>query len=208
MQQVPRAGQAGFTLIESMVALAIFAILLAMGVPRMSDWLTATKAANAAGFYAEGFTLARLQALSNNSQSRLVFRANAGGQPDWQVDICLRTTDTPCSVESDWSSVDKAAKDATGASAAFRSIRRSAAALPPSTRLSVTLGPNGGNAVYFTPLGWVDTSRAPRVTRIDLKPPAGQSGAFKASAVTLTLAGVAATCNPDAAEGASTWCPQ
>jgi type IV fimbrial biogenesis protein FimT len=203
-----RAIGAGFTIIEAMVALVIMAILLAFGMPRMSDWLNATKAAGAAGFYAEGFTVARLQALSNNSQSRLVFVANAGGQPDWRVDICLRTTDTPCTLDSDWSSETAGPKGTTGVPAAFRSIRRSAATLPPTTRLAVTLGPGLGNSVYFTPLGWVDTGRAPRVTRVGLAAPTGQTGAFKSSAVVLTLAGVAVTCDPNAAAGASNGCPQ
>ena len=202
-----RATQAGFTIIEAMVALVIMGILLAFGMPRMSDWLSATRAAGAAGFYAEGFTVARLQALSNNSQSRLVFVANAGGQPDWRVDICLRSTDTPCTLDSDWSSETAAPKGATGVPAKFRSIRRSAATLPPATRLAVTLGPGAGNSVYFTPLGWVDTGRAQRITQVGLAPPTGRSGAFKRSAVVLTLAGVAVTCDPGAAPGASTRCP-
>lgn len=203
-----RAIEAGFTIIEAMVGLVIMAILLAFGMPRMTDWLGATRAAGAAGFYAEGFTVARMQALSNNSQSRLVFVANAGAQPDWRVDICLRTTNVPCTLDSDWSSETAGPKDASGAPAAFRSIRRSAATLPPATRLAVTLGPGLGNTVYFTPLGWVDTSRAPRVTRVGLAPPAGQSGSFKPSAVVLTLAGVAVTCDPNAADGASNGCPE
>lgn len=202
-----RPGQAGFTIIEAMVALVIMAILLAFGMPRMTEWLSATRAAGAAGFYAEGFSVARMQALSNNSQSRLVFVANAGAQPDWRVDICLRTTDVPCTLDSDWSSETAGPKGATGAPAAFRSIRRSAATLPPATRLAVTLGPGAGNSVYFTPLGWVDTGRAQRITEVGLAAPAGQAGAFKRSAVVLTLAGVAVTCDPDAAPAASNRCP-
>lgn len=203
-----RRATAGFTIVEAMVALVIMAILLSFGMPRMTDWLSSTKAAGAAGFYAEGFTTARLQALSHNSQSRLVFIANAGGQPDWRVDICLRTTDTPCANDGDWSSETAGPKGAAGVPGAFRSIRRSGATLPPATRLAVTLGPGAGSSVYFTPLGWVDTTRAQRITRVGLAAPTGQSGAFRPSAVVLTLAGVAVTCDPNALAGASNRCPE
>lgn len=199
---------AGFTIVEAMVALVIMAILLSFGMPRMIDWLSSTKAAGAAGFYAEGFTTARLQALSNNSQSRLVFIANPGGQPDWRVDICLRTTDTPCANDGDWSTETAGPKGAAGVPAAFRSIRRSGATLPSATRLAVTLGPGAGSSVYFTPLGWVDTTRAERITRVGLAAPTGQSGAFRPSAVALTLAGVAVTCDPNPAAAASKRCPE
>jgi len=199
---------AGFTLIEAMVALAIFGILMAVGVPRMTEWLSATRAGSAAGFYAEGYAMARTQALSNNSQSRLVFTAVPNGQPDWQVDICVNTTDTPCTTDGNWSSTTGGAAGATGAAAGYRSIRRSGASLPPANLLIVTLGPDSGSSVYFTPVGWVDTSRNPRVTRIDLAPHASRAGAFRASRVALTLAGVATTCDPSAAAGDSRRCPE
>lgn len=199
---------AGFTLIESMVALAIFGILLAVGVPRMTDWVSATKAANAAGFYAEGFATARTQALANNSQSRLVFTTNANGQPDWQVDICFRSTATPCSTEGDWSTRDTAAKGAPAGAVNFRSIRRTAEVLPSSAVLKVTLDPGNGKDVYFTPLGWVDGARANPVTRIDLAPPTGKEGTFRKSAVVLTMLGVASVCDPDVGPGDSRRCAE
>lgn len=200
--------EAGFTLIEVLVAMVIIAILMAVGIPRMSDWVAGTKAANAASFYAEGFAMARTQALANNSQSRLVFSDNANGQKNWQVDICFRATDTPCQVDGDWSSTEAAAKGAPGTSTMYRSIRRDAAILPASNRMSVALGPNGGKAVYFTPLGWVDTSRANPVTQIDLAPPAKEADLFRASRVVVSMLGIATVCDPTVAKGDSRWCPQ
>lgn len=41
----------GFTLIEAVVALAVMAVLLAVGIPNLSGWLQARKAAAAAAFY-------------------------------------------------------------------------------------------------------------------------------------------------------------
>jgi len=203
--------QAGFTLIEALVAMAVLAILLSIGVPRMGDWLSAARAGSAAGLYAEGYAMARTQALANNSQSRLLFIPVAGGQPDWQVDICFRTTDTPCIGDDDWSTTGAAAPGAPGAAASFRSVRRSAAGLPAPTILNVAVGPAAAaSGVYFTPLGWVDTSRNPRATRVDLRPSTARPGAFRAQAVVLTLAGVAVVCDPDPAivQGDSRWCPQ
>lgn len=208
--------QAGFTALEAIIAVAILGILMAVGIPRMSGWLSATKAAGAGQFYAEGFTLARTQALAHNSHSRLVFIDTPGGQPGWQVDICLRTSDNACDdASNDWSTLTagpSGASEELGESASFRSIRRSAGTLPPPSLLAVTLGPDDdGDAVYFTPMGWVDGAIAPRVTEVRLAPAAGKESEFRPSAVMLTLAGVATTCDPalgPAATGDSRRCPQ
>jgi len=202
---------AGFTLIEAMVALAIMAIMLAIGVPRMSDWLAATRANAAGGFYAEGFILARSQALANNSASRLVLSRNAvSGQYDWQVDVCFPTPDAPCSdAAGAWSTTSSAVKAAQDAGAGVMSVARNADALPGTGRVVVTPGPDGDTAVYFTPLGWVDTRAGTRMMRIDLTPASGAgSNPFRATSVVLTLAGVAAKCEPNAAAGDSRRCPE
>lgn len=202
---------AGFTLVEAMVVLAIMAIMLAIGVPRMSDWLAATKANAAGGFYAEGFTLARAQALANNSASRLVLSPNAAsGQYDWQVDVCFPTPEAPCGeATGNWSTTGTAVKAAQDAGAGVKSIARNADALPPRTRVLVTPGPDGDTAVYFTPLGWVDTRTASRMMRIDLTAPSNAgTNNFRATSVVLTLAGVAAKCEPNAADNDSRRCPE
>lgn len=209
----PARRQSGFTALEAVIAVSILGILMAVGVPRMSGWLAATKAAGAGQFYVEGFTLARTQALAHNSHSRLVFIDNPGGQPDWRVDICFRATGNACDdASNDWSTATAAATGAPGESAAFRSIRRSAASLPPSSLLAVTLGPDDdADAVYFTPLGWVDGAITPRVTAIGLAPAEGKENEFRPSAVMLTLAGVATTCDPtlgDDDDGDSRRCPE
>lgn len=205
----PGAGRAGFTLVEALIALAVFAVLLAIGVPRMADWLAGTKAAAATQFYAEGFALARAKALSHNSASRLVLSRNAdSGQFDWSVDLCFPTPEDPCNAEAgNWSTPEEAVKPEGAAGAGFTSVLRSAAALPATSRMSVTPGPDGATAVYFTPLGWVDTRIEPRMTRIDLAPVAGATP-FRAASVVLTLGGIAAKCDPDAVANDSRRCPE
>ena len=200
---------AGFTLLESLVALAILAGLLAFGAPRMAAWVNASRAASAAQFYAEGFALARAQALSHNSASRLVLSENAGnGQLDWQVDICFPRPDTPCNEEGGgWSSTAAAAERDPEGAAGFKSVLRRADALPGTDVLVQAVGPDDADAVYFTPVGWVDTSVAPRVSRIDLEPAAGHEDDFAPAAVVLTLAGIATKCRPDALDTDPRRCP-
>ncbi|UVW27314.1 Tfp pilus assembly protein FimT/FimU [Massilia sp. H6] len=203
-----RAGNcAGFTLVEAMIALAVFAIVLAMGVPRMSDWLAATRAAAATQFYAEGLALARAQALAHNGASRLVLIENAiSGQYDWRVDLCFPTPESPCNDEDgNWSTVSEPVRPAQASGAGVTSIVRSADALPDTARLAVSTGPDEATSVYFTPLGWVDTLAGTRMMRIDLAP-AGEA-AFPAASVVLTLAGVASRCDPAAPAGDARRCP-
>ena len=71
------------------MALAVMAVLMAVGIPSLSTWNQSRKATAAASFYKEGFQLARAQAVTHNSASRLVLTDNAvSGQLDWRVDTC------------------------------------------------------------------------------------------------------------------------
>jgi type IV fimbrial biogenesis protein FimT len=199
----------GFTLIEAVVALAVMAVLLAVGIPSMSGWLQARKAAAAAAFYKEGFQLARAQAVGHNSASRLVLSENTvTGQMDWQVDICFPTPSTPCNDSSgSWSTASAAAGADPDQTHGFHSVLRSADSLPSTSAMMLSLSPSGADAVYFTPLGWVDGSVSPRIARLDLAPALGRQGAFRPLAVVLTLAGTASICDPGVAAHDSRGCP-
>jgi type IV fimbrial biogenesis protein FimT len=201
---------AGFTLIEAVVALAIMAVLMAVGIPSLSTWNQSRKAAAAASFYKEGFQMARSQAVTHNSASRLILIDNAvNGQMDWRVDICFPTQNTPCNANSTgWSTATAAASADPDQLKGYRSVVRSADALPPTSAMMLTLADGGADGVYFTPLGWVDSSIAPRVSRIDLAPALGRDGAFRPMAVVLTLAGTASICDPKVAAHDSRGCPQ
>lgn len=198
----PRAARrGGFTLVEAAVVVAIMGILLAMGMPAMSKWLLARRAASAAVFYQDGMVMARNQAIAHNSASRLALTENANGQMDWRVDICLPNLATPCDDDhGTWSTVDSAV-------AGFKSVGRSAQAMPGEADMAQSLAPSGATDVYFTPLGWVDARVAPRLASITIAPAARRQGAFPRTAVVLTLGGIAAVCNPDAADHTARKCP-
>jgi type IV fimbrial biogenesis protein FimT len=199
----------GFTLIEAVVALAVMAVLMAVGIPSLSTWNQGRKAAAAAAFYKEGFQLARAQAVTHNSASRLVLTENTvSGQMNWQVDICFPTPSTPCNEGSgSWSTTSAAAEADPDQTHGFRSVVRSADALPATANLMLSVSPSGADAVYFTPLGWVDAGISPRVERIDLAPALGRTGAFRPQAVVVTLAGTASICDPAVAAHDSRGCP-
>jgi len=202
------AAQRGFTFIEAAVVVAILGILVAVAIPSMSNWMLARKAQGAAGFYKDGLTLARSQAVAHNSASRLVLIDNANGQMDWRVDICFPTRSVPCSDTSGaWSSATAASADDPDGSAGFQSVLRSASLLPASSAVVTTTDPVNAEAVYFTPLGWLDGRVTPRLNQIKLVPARSRSGAFPPMAVAVTLAGMATICDPDGTARSAKKCP-
>lgn len=199
----------GFTLVELVIGLAIAGILLGVGIPAMTGWMQAMRTASAGDFYADGLRLAHQQAISHNSAARFVLTENSqNGQLDWQVDLCYPSATTPCNAGSgNWSTVSAPATDDPNGSAGFKSVFRSAAALPASAVMQYQLSPDGATSVYFTPSGWVDTTVTPALSRIQLAPPASRPGSFPAQAVALTLAGMASKCDPTVSVPDSRACP-
>ena len=204
----------GFTLIELMVGLVILSITLAVGVPAMNSWVTATRARAASEFYAEGLRMARAEALKRNVYSRLLLTDNAAnGQLDWQVDICLPSATNSCHDSgSSWSSLTAAAttsdvNDTRGTD--FRSVFKSAKGLPPAAIMVLTRTPGDATDLYFTPLGWVDgdTSVQPALTKLQIAPSPAYAGVFPVSAVAITLAGVVSKCDPTQLVTDSRGCP-
>jgi type IV fimbrial biogenesis protein FimT len=200
----------GFSMLEMLVAIGMLAIVMAVGVPAMSDWMMATKAGAASEFYIDGLRRARDLAISNNAASRFRLTENTtNGQLDWQIDLCFPTATLPCNaVHGDWSTTtDGADGDPHGASTATRSIFRSADSLPKTAVMQATLSPSGATDVYFTSVGWVNTAVDPRLARIELAPAAGHSDDFSTAAVAITLSGNATKCDPTVGVADSRACP-
>lgn len=201
--------QYGFTLVEMMVTLTMLAVLMALGIPSMSGWIMSNKAASANEFYMEGFRAARQQAIGHNTPSRIVLSNNeTTGQKDWQVDICFPVAGAPCTaVSSNWSTTTTAAPNDPDTGAKYTSLTRSADILPSTSVIAPTMVPANAYAIYYTALGWVDTSFANRLTRFQLDPLPAYAAQLPTTAIAITLAGMPIRCNVGLAATDSRGCP-
>jgi type IV fimbrial biogenesis protein FimT len=87
LTQVFRICQLGTTLIETMVAIAIFALLIALGVPALGDWLKNAQIRTAAESLQDGLQQARNEAVKRNVA--VEFRLIGGSS--WEVRLADTT---------------------------------------------------------------------------------------------------------------------
>jgi len=81
-----RVAERGFTLIEIMIALVIFALLLAAALPSYRDWIAAQQLANHAHFIADTLDLARSEAIKHG----------------YRVNVCKTRDQRLCTDDGGW----------------------------------------------------------------------------------------------------------
>jgi type IV fimbrial biogenesis protein FimT len=77
--------QRGFTLIELMISLALFALLLALAIPTYVNFLANSQVRNAAESMLNGVLLAQTAAVNGNTQVQLVVTPGTGAGTGWQI---------------------------------------------------------------------------------------------------------------------------
>lgn len=90
-------GEAGFSLVEVLTVVAVIAVLGAVGIPRIADWLRQYKLRGAAQQVASEIEAARLRAISKNVNLGVVFvvRSDTTFQFAVEDDLVNRTRTRP-----------------------------------------------------------------------------------------------------------------
>jgi len=136
----------GFTLIEMMIAIAIFSVAVALGIPSYRTWVQNSQIRNAAESIQNGIQRARGEAVKRNANVAFVMGVNSG----WKVCVVDTTAADKCGEVVETRSGNEGSKNVT---------------------VSVTpSGPPPATTITFSNLGTVapnaDTSAA--LTQIDL----------------------------------------
>jgi type IV fimbrial biogenesis protein FimT len=84
--ECPPCAGCGFTLIEIMIALALFALLISIALPSYRDWIAAQQLANHAHFIADTLDLARSEAIKHG----------------YRVNVCKSRDGRLCADEGGW----------------------------------------------------------------------------------------------------------
>lgn len=71
-------GQAGFTVMELVVAIAVSMIVLAVGTPSFLSWMPTVRLTSAARQVATDLQVARMKAISQNTSYTVTFNVSAG----------------------------------------------------------------------------------------------------------------------------------
>ena len=170
---------AGFTLIEMMIVIAIFAITLTFGVSSYRTWVQNTEIRNAAESIQNGIQRARAEAVKCNANVAFTL----GAASSWTV-----THVTACG------------GDAAGSAVESRASGEGSKDIP------VDALPAGATTITFSNLGTVATNAdaSASLSEIDVNAPPGASAEVRNLKVAIGLGGNARVCDPNLPSASST----
>lgn len=171
--------QAGFSLIELLVAIAIMGILLAMAIPSYRAWIQNTRIRNAAESIQNGLQVARAEAVHRNANVQFVLGAGSS----WTVG-CVTVVPAPV-------------PPATTPLECPATIQSRSTGEGSSASVIVTPTPAAGTSIIFNNLGAV-VATATTFTQLDLDiDPAVLSAAESHKLrITIGLGGNIRMCDP------------
>ncbi len=176
--------QYGVSLIELMLAIVIVGLLTVFGIPSYSNWIQNQQIRTAAESIMNGIQLTRSEAVKNNGRARLVLCGLPASS--WEI----RATQAGAVADATVSPACQTTVPAGEVRVQERSSQEG------STRVQVTVTPNGASTLTFNGLGRVVSPNADgsaAITQIDLSIPTG-----RALRITVGASGNARMCDPSA----------
>jgi type IV fimbrial biogenesis protein FimT len=155
--------QRGFSLVELMIGLVVFAILMAIAVPSFSRWIANSQIRTAADTMMAGITLARSEALRRNATVRFQLTSTLTSAcvlsttgTNWIVSLSDPTS--LCNVDPSTSTAPLTIQKKPGTEGA------------PNAAIATT----GGTTIYFNGFGRLTTPAGiTGITQIDISNPTG-----------------------------------
>jgi len=173
-----KSSEAGFSLVELMIGIAILAILAAVAVPSFQTWLLNSQVRNAAESILNGLQRARAEAVSRNANVQFVLEENSSWKVCLQVpapDVC-----TPASSVVETRSSNEGSKS-----------------------VSLTVDPVGATTVTYSNFGGVGTNSdgsAP-FTQVDVDSSILPTSESQELRITIGVGGNVRMCDPNAPSG-------
>lgn len=139
-----RAAQAGISIIEVLVTIAILGVVMALGMPAYSTWIQNTQIRTAAESIINGLQAAKNEAVRRNVNVQ--FKLDSGNTAQWRVNLGSSPDDNPLQSRSG----DEGTPNAT-----------------------VTRTPGDADTVTFSALGRVvaNADATPSLTQVDIDNP-------------------------------------
>jgi type IV fimbrial biogenesis protein FimT len=186
----------GFTLVEIMVTMALFVVLLGLGVPAFMTFILNAKVKNAAETSLAGINLARSEAVSRNAVVRFQMVTNL-------TSSCANSSTALAWVVS-LDSPEGACEVATSATTTPRIVQKQAGSEGTD---SISVSATGGSGVAFNGLGRIVTggSLPTPFTQIDFTSAQGvcehaaADGTVRCLRILLSTGGQAKLCDPKVA---------
>lgn len=203
--------QAGVTLIELMVAMAVLAVMITLSIPAVSDWADNNRLKATADAVYNGLQLAKMEAVRQNTQARFAlldtatYTTAAGGQSgDWEVCVADNTGSFIGNQGQIWIATEVGKPSKIGASTAALSGQNFNTALTAGAGLTgLAAGCVGTNAattnvnVTFNAMG--QTIGTGNITRIDILN-ARPNNSNRRLVITVSSQGQIKLCNPASAD--------
>jgi type IV fimbrial biogenesis protein FimT len=193
---IARQPQAGMSLIELLIGLAIMGLLIMIGLPNMATWLQTSKIRTAGETTLAGLTLARTEAVKRNHIVRFQMVNNL-------TSTCIVSTsgtDWVVSLDDATGACDAASSDPLPTDPPPRIIQKRSGA---EGTTSVVLAAATAGVVHFNGLGRVTSpGGAANMTQVAISNPVGgtcehvDGGSMRCLRINISVGGDARMCDP------------
>lgn len=161
------ARQRGFNITEGMITLAVIALLIALALPSMTDWIRASHVRGTAEAVLDGLQRARMEAMKRNQTVTFWLVSASGAAPDATCALSSSSAAWVVSVDDPSGECD----EAPSATSAPRLVAKYAPG-PAAADLTVTAlaqdGESAATSVSFNGLGQVDRRSSGHLARLDI----------------------------------------